>query len=294
VRVVRFDDEVAVPISEFGSRFRIGPLTGNDTRGGVQMMHLPPGGLIGRHVTPVRQLLGIVSGSGWAEGDDGIRRELRSGYGVVWERGEEHAAGTDTGFTAVCVQGLFEVRAIPVTREIVVADYDPAWPAWFETVHASVWPAVEDVALRIDHVGSTSVPGLAAKPIIDMDIVVAEESQVRPVIDRLRPLGYRWLGDLGVVGRAAFHLDGPRDLPPHNLYVVVEDNKAHIDHWLLRDALRDDPAAREDYAELKRGNAELADGDIDVYVARKAAFVAEVLTRARRQRGLPAAEYWVP
>lgn len=295
MQVVRFDEEVSVPISEFGSRFRLGPLTGIDSRGPVQILHLPAGGLIGRHVTPSRQMLAVVSGTGWAEGGDRVRRELRPGYGVVWEPGEEHEAGTETGFSAVCVQGRFEVRALSVTRDrIVVSEYDPAWPGWFEAVRARVWPAVEGVALRIDHVGSTSVPGLAAKPVIDMDIVVAHEDRVPAVIERLRPLGYRWVGDLGIVGREAFFPEADTDLPRHHLYLVVEDNKAHLDHWLLRDLLRADPDARQRYAELKRRNAELARDDMDVYVARKAGLVAELLTVARQQRGLPPAEYWDP
>ena len=294
VHVVRFDEELALPISDFGSRFRVGPLTGTDTRGRVQILHVPPGGRIGRHVTPSRQLLGVVSGSGWAEGSDRVRRDLRPGYGVVWEPGEEHEAGTDTGFSAVCVEGRFEVRAFSVTREIVVCEYDPAWPGWFETLRARIWPAVADAAVRIDHVGSTSVPGLAAKPIIDMDIVVADETRVREVIERLRPLGYRWVGDQGVVGREAFRLNAETDLPAHHLYLVVENNKAHLDHWLLRDLLREDPDARQRYAELKRRNADLARDDIDVYVARKAGLVADLLTIARRQRGLPPAKYWDP
>ena len=294
MRVVRFDEEVALPVSDFGSSFRIGPLTSGDMRGRVQMLHVPAGGRIGRHVAPSRQLLGLVAGEGWAEGSDGVRRDLRPGYGVVWEPGEEHEAGTESGFTAICVEGRFEVWATNVTREIVVADYDPAWPAWFDQIHAVVWPAIDDVARRIDHVGSTSVPGLAAKPIIDMDIVVADETQIRPVIDRLRTLGYRWTGDLGVPGRQVFHLDADVDLPTHNLYLVVEDNKAHLDHWLLRDLLREDADARRRYAELKRNNAEVAGDDIDVYVAGKASLVAELLIRARAERGLPPAEYWVP
>ena len=294
MRVVRFDEEISLPVSDLGSRFRIGPLTGDDTRGRVQMVHVPAGGRIGRHVTPSRQLLGVVSGQGWADGSDGIRRALRPGYGVVWEQGEEHEAGTDSGFTAVCVEGRFEVWAVSVTEEIVVADYDPAWPEWFDAVRAYVWPEIEDVALRIDHVGSTSVPGLAAKPIIDMDIVVADATQIRPVIDRLRTLGYRWKGDLGVPGREAFHLGAEAALPAHHLYLVVEDNRAHLDHWLLRDLLREDADARQRYAELKRRNLELAGDDMDEYVARKAAFVAELLTIARSRRGLPPVEYWVP
>lgn len=294
MRIVRFDEEVGVPISEFGSRFRIGPLTGNDSRVRVQMMHLPAGGVIGRHPAGVRQLFGAVAGAGWVSGGDGRRRELRPGYAAVWEPGEEHGAGSDTGLTAICVEGRFDVWAMSVTKEIVVSDYDPRWPEWFEQIRAHVWPAVEGVARRIDHVGSTSVPDLAAKPVIDVDVVVAGAGDVRPAIDRLATIGYRWRGDLGVLGREAFRAPADVDLPEHHLYLVVEDSRPHLDHWLLRDLLREDPDARARYAELKRRNVELADSDMDVYVAAKAAFVAELLARARADHGLPPVEYWDP
>ena len=76
----------------------------------------------------------------------------------------------------------------------------------------------------------------------------------------------------------------------------MEDSRAHLDHWLLRDLLRADPGARDAlrYAALKRRNAELADRDMDLYVAAKAGLVAELLTRARAERGLPPVAYWDP
>lgn len=176
----------------------------------------------------------------------------------------------------------------------MVSDYDPAWPRWFERIHAAVWPTVAHLAVRIDHVGSTSVPGLAAKPIIDADVVVAAEDRIGPAIEALDRIGYAWKGDLGIEGRQAFSNPAGTDLPAHNLYLVVEDSKAHMDHWLLRDLLRADPEARRLYAELKRRNAATAAGDMDFYVAAKASFVAGLLTRARAERGLPPVTYWQP
>ena len=286
MRIHRFDEEVSVPVDRFGSRFRIGPLTGSGTRGQVQIMHIPPGGLIGRHPATSRQLFAVVSGAGWVSGGDGAPRSISPGYAAVWDAGEEHGAGSDGGMVAVCVEGVFEVLALAVTGEpIVVADPDPAWPGWFARLRDHVWPAVADVAVRIDHVGSTSVPGLPAKPVIDMDVVVASDGDVDRAKERLATLGYRWLGDLGVTGRQAFRLDSTGDLPRHHLYVVVENNKAHLDHWLLRDLLRSDPDARDRYGELKRRNAAASGGDMDHYVAAKAELVTELLTRARAERG---------
>ncbi len=294
VRIFRFDPEVSIPIDRFGSDFRIGRLTGDDTQGRVQILHLARGGLVGRHRAGLPQLFAVVTGSGWVSGGDGPRRQIKTGQAAVWEPDEEHDVGSNDGLMAVCVEGSFEMRAVAVTEEIVVVDYDPRWPEWFERTRTYVWPAVKELALRIDHVGSTSVPGLAAKPIIDMDIVVADVSRVRRVIDALRALRYRWVGDLGVEGREAFEASGQVDLPPHHLYLVVECSKAHLDHVLLRDLLRADPEACRQYGELKRANVSLAQGDMDVYVAAKARLVAELLTRARADQGLEPASYWVP
>ncbi len=294
LKIFRFDQQVSIPISEHGSDFTIGALIGPDSRVQVQVMHLPRGGLIGRHETAAQQLFAAVAGSGWVCGADGLRRDLKTGFAALWEAGEEHQAGSETGLTAICIEGEFEMWAMSVSRDIVVAEYDSAWPDWFERIRARVWPAIEEIAIRIDHVGSTAVPGLAAKPIIDMDVVVSSEDKIRPVVDRLAGIGYRWRGNMGVVGREAFTAPSETGLPAHNLYLVVENNKAHMDHWLLRDLMRADPGARERYAVLKRRNVELAGGDIDAYVSAKAAFVADLLRNVRAERGLPAETYWDP
>jgi len=294
VRIFRFDVEVSIPVSAFGSDFRIGPLTEDDSRVRVQVMHLAPGGVIGRHPTTVPQMFAVVEGEGEVSGSDGKRRAIGPGYAALWDEGEDHDASSIGGLTAICIEGEFEVSAMKVTTPLVVSGYDPEWPRWFETICDYVWPALRHVALRIDHVGSTSVPGLAAKPIIDIDVVVASEDRIRPAIDRLGRIGYRWRGDLGITGREAFTPPKDAGLPPNNLYVVVEDCRAHMDHWLLRDLLVEDAEARDRYAELKRHNAAHANEDIDVYVAAKASFVAELLTRARAERGLPPVIYWDP
>jgi GrpB-like predicted nucleotidyltransferase (UPF0157 family) len=297
VKIVRFDEEVSVPIESHGSRFRIGPLTGDASRARVQVIYLSPGGLIGRHEATARQLLAIVAGTGWVRGANGARRQVHAGVGALFEPGEVHETGSDAGLTAVCIEGEFENWAYSVTKDIVVVDYDPRWPGWFEQVRGHVWPAIEGRAVRVDHVGSTAVPGLAAKPIIDADIVVESVDEVRPVIEALQAIGYRWRGDLGVEGRQAFSqvaVAGSPELPEHHLYLVVKDNRAHLDHWLLRDLLREDAGARARYSDLKRRNAAAAEGDIDVYVASKAELMAELLTHARAERGLPAVAYWRP
>jgi GrpB-like predicted nucleotidyltransferase (UPF0157 family) len=294
VEIVCFDDEVSIPVTEFGSGFRIAPLVGNDSRARVEVIRIPAGGCIGRHPATASRLFAVVLGSAWVRGGDDAGRTIDAGYGALWAAGEQHEARSDVGAVAVCIEGELDVWAIAITGDIEVVDYDLRWPQWFDTLSERIWPAVEDVAVRIDHVGSTAVPGLAAKPIIDIDIVVAAATEVPAVIERLAGIGYRWRGDLGVTGRESFKPRGDQGLPRHHLYVVVENNRAHLDHWLLRDLLRHDDAARDRYGALKQRNVAHADRDIDVYLAAKADLVAELLTQARAERGLPPVEYWKP
>ena len=284
MQVFRFDPAIAVPVEDQGW---VAPLAGDDSRVRVDVVYLRAGGVIIRGGDPERELFAVVAGRGWASGRDGHRRDLKTGYAASWDENEVRQAGSDLGLTAVRVCGVFDVWAMGVTREIRVVPYDPAWPRWFEQLRERIWPAVADIALRIEHIGSTSVPGLAAKPIIDLDIVVPSPEQVGRAIERLGQAGYRWRGDLGVPGRESFKLLQPEPgLPDHHLYLVVEDSKPHVDHWLLRDVLRTDADLRREYAALKRRNADLAGDDMDVYVEAKAAFVTEVLTHARDKRRL--------
>ena len=88
---------------------RIGSLTGDDSRVRVQVIHLPPGGLIGRHVATVPQLFAVVAGTGWVSGEDAERRDIGPGYAALWAAGEDHEAHSDDGLTAVCVEGEFEI-----------------------------------------------------------------------------------------------------------------------------------------------------------------------------------------
>jgi GrpB-like predicted nucleotidyltransferase (UPF0157 family) len=149
-------------------------------------------------------------------------------------------------------------------RTIEVVDYDPSWPNTFESPRSILWPALVDVALSIEHVGSTSVPGLAAKPIIDISIVVPESSDVQIGISRLATLGYVHRGDLGIKGREAFA--NPDGLPRHNLYLCPRDSVALANHLALRNYLRTHPQALREYGELKKRLAQGFPDDIDSYI----------------------------
>jgi GrpB-like predicted nucleotidyltransferase (UPF0157 family) len=163
-------------------------------------------------------------------------------------------------------------------RTVIVEDYDPAWPRDFETLRQRIWPTIADVALRIEHVGSTSVPDLAAKPIIDMTIVVATRDDVPVTIERLATLGYVHRGNLGIDDREAF--DHPADLRRHNLYVCPAGTIGVVNQVAVRDYLRGHPEAAARYGALKKQLAGRFPGDVDSYVLGKTDFVLEILRLA--------------
>jgi len=133
---------------------------------------------------------------------------------------------------------------------LAVVDYDEAWPAWFDEIAAPLREALEDVGADVEHVGSTAVPGLASKPIIDVDVVVRSAEDVASAIERLRRLGYVYQGDKGIPGREAFMW--PPGARRHHLYVVVAGGEPHTAHVRFRDYLRANPEAAARYAALKK------------------------------------------
>lgn len=160
--------------------------------------------------------------------------------------------------------------------EVIVLDYDPGWPHVFEEIRSFVWTAVSDIATAIEHVGSTSVPGLAAKPVIDVDVVVAE-GDVATGIRRLTGLGYEHRGDLGIPGREAF--GRPSGSPKHHLYLCPSGSPALANHLAIRNYLRTNPRVASAYGELKRRLAREFPRDIDGYVDAKTSFLVGILRK---------------
>jgi GrpB-like predicted nucleotidyltransferase (UPF0157 family) len=173
------------------------------------------------------------------------------------------------------IRGLNGPTAMP---EVVVVAWDPAWPARFEALRSRVCDAVRDVAVAIEHVGSTAVAGLASKPIIDMTVVVAARADVPAAIECLARVGYRHRGDLGIAGREAFH--APAGLPAHRLYVCAQDSIALANHLAVRDWLRSHPDDARAYGALKRRLAAQFRDDIDAYVDGKTEFLAAILANS--------------
>jgi len=162
---------------------------------------------------------------------------------------------------------------------ITVVDYDPAWPARFEDLraeYAAAMAAAGVPVVAIEHVGSTSVPGLAAKPIIDCDIVV-DEHDVRAASNVMTDLGFTPLGELGVPLRWAFK--EPARLERTNTYVIVAGCLSLRNHLALREVLRNDQELRDEYAALKK-RVGLEAANIDDYGQSKNQVVLKILAAA--------------
>jgi GrpB-like predicted nucleotidyltransferase (UPF0157 family) len=168
-------------------------------------------------------------------------------------------------------------------RPVEIRDYDPTWPLRFTELAARILTGIGGSALRAEHVGSTAVTGLAGKPVIDIDVVVATRGDIPEVIRRLGTLGYVHEGDLGIPGREAFR--GMPGEPRHHLYVVVEGSHELTRHLRFRDALRADPAVRDRYADLKRSAAARHGNDRAAYAQAKSAFIEAVLAHAAATAG---------
>jgi GrpB-like predicted nucleotidyltransferase (UPF0157 family) len=166
---------------------------------------------------------------------------------------------------------------------IEVVAYDPSWQDRFEKVAAALSGALAGgPPASVEHVGSTSVPGLAAKPILDIDVIVTPED-VPAAVAALVRIGYRHRGDLGVAGREAFF--APDEDPRRHVYVCAAGTLNVRNHLAVRDVLRRRDDLRDEYAAVKLALAADPDMDpstssghrIDTYIARKSDVLQKVL-----------------
>lgn len=162
---------------------------------------------------------------------------------------------------------------------ITVVEYDPAWHDRFALLrneYAAAMAAAGVPVVAIEHVGSTSVPGLAAKPIIDCDIIV-READVSAASSVLMSLGFTPLGELGIPRRWAFK--EPARLSGTNTYVIVDGCLSLRNHLAVRGVLRADAALREEYAAVKRAAGARA-ANIDEYGQAKSSTIQKILSAA--------------
>lgn len=166
---------------------------------------------------------------------------------------------------------------------VVIVDYNPLWPKQFETLRSRLANVLGGLALTIEHVGSTAVPGLAAKPIIDIDVFLRSPNDLPHAIAALASIGYQHRGDLGIPGREAFR--APAGDLRHHLY-VCPNNAEYQRHIAFRDHLRAHPGEADAYAALKRELADKFGEDREAYNNAKREFVESILRKSAKEKAL--------
>jgi len=168
-----------------------------------------------------------------------------------------------------------------------IAPYDPVWPLDFAAEADRLAESCRDLPLRIEHIGSTAVPGLSAKPIIDILVGVPPRAAREPYVAAIRGLGYEHRGAAGIPGRNYFRRGSPRT---HHIHLVSWSSALWRDHLLFRDWLRRNESAALEYAVLKRELAAMFADNRLRYSESKGPFIKATLRQARDAMGDTAGE----
>lgn len=173
------------------------------------------------------------------------------------------------------------------TTKVMVTPYNKAWRSDFEKIKSEIEAAVGDLIVGIEHVGSTSVEGMWAKPCIDLDVIIREDTAFDAVVEKLAAIGYIHEGDLGIKGREAFRYSHKPHLRTHHLYVCPQNSAELHRHIAFRDFLRSNPEAVRKYSRVKETAARLFPDDVDGYIAYKSPCIEELygLCGLKRQAG---------
>ena len=164
-------------------------------------------------------------------------------------------------------------------NNIVIAPYDQAWPEQFQKEAALIQQALGDNCIAIHHIGSTSIPDLAAKPIIDIMPVVRDIEHVDQANSKMKELGYEVFGEYGIFFRRFFtkHIDGQKF---SHVHIYEEGNDEIERHLLYRDFMRSHPQQRDEYEQLKKALAIKCKDDMTCYLNGKYEFIEDIINQA--------------
>ena len=162
------------------------------------------------------------------------------------------------------------------TKRVVVVPYDEKWESAFEKIKNEIEAVIGDRILGIEHVGSTSVKGMSAKPCIDIDAILKDYLVFDEIVERLGAIGYIHEGNLGIQDREAFKYTEKPPLMMHHLYVCPQYSEELHRHIAFRDFLRQNNDAVIKYSSVKEMAAELFPNDIAKYMEYKAPCIEEL------------------
>lgn len=181
-------------------------------------------------------------------------------------------------------------QTMAINSPLLIQEYNPQWAANFQAIQKILRAALVDLPVSIEHIGSTAIPGLAAKPIIDIDIALQEHTAFDTIKKRLATIGYNHPGNQGIPGREVFKRDATAavqevlDRVAHHLYVCPANSEELQRHLRFRDYLLTHEDARTHYEQLKYAIAEEANQDRKRYAVLKEikakAFINNILEKA--------------
>lgn len=173
-----------------------------------------------------------------------------------------------------------------MSYDFKIEEYNPEWKEWFNQLRRYFEEQLNVLITRIEHVGSTAIPNMVAKPIVDMDIVI-KEGCFNEIKVKLEEIGYIHQGDLGIEEREAFKLlndELKQSLPPHHLYVCKQDSEELKRHIIFRDFLRKNPKEATNFSIMKRELYKKFSNDKDAYIEAKDSMVKKILKKALKEQ----------
>jgi GrpB-like predicted nucleotidyltransferase (UPF0157 family) len=169
-------------------------------------------------------------------------------------------------------------------QRVFLVPHDPGWAKAFAHESSSIAEALGDVLVALHHIGSTAIPGIHAKPIIDLLAAVRDLSRLEERASRLEALGYEALGEFGIAGRRYFRKDDRDGNRTHQIHAFETGSPQIERHLAFRDFLRAHPACANEYDALKRRLAEMYPTDIASYTDGKDEFIKEIDAQAAAWR----------
>ncbi|MBA4541866.1 GrpB family protein [Thermoactinomyces daqus] len=166
-------------------------------------------------------------------------------------------------------------------RKVIVTPYNPRWPEQFAAEAKKIKEALGPEAVCIHHIGSTAVPGLAAKPIIDLIPVVNDIEKIDKLTGNMKAIGYVPMGEYGIPGRRYF-FKGSEQVHTHRVHIFARGNPEITRHLAFRDYLRAHPDEARRYAELKINLAKQYPASIEHYISGKNDLIKELEQKAMR------------
>lgn len=168
---------------------------------------------------------------------------------------------------------------------VVIVDYDPQWPALYAEEKRRILTVIGDAVIAIEHIGSTAVPGLGAKPIIDIMAAVRRLPDAEQCVEPLRTIGFEYVPEYNDVipERRYFH-KGPAEARTHHLHMVELTSDFWEKHLLFRDLLRTHPEEARRYCQLKKELATKLGSAREAYTEAKTSFIESAMAKARDSR----------